>query len=98
VKCPEPCYDKPSVVSAQRFLDEGLPALPNLLLSMAVRASLVGVGIWVAEKYKVKHPFLKGVAAASFIEIALLVDANRQSRLSNNTLEKNCLVPKVKTT
>ena len=43
-----PCYEKPSVVSVKRFLDEGTPALPALLGSMAVRSLLIAGGIWLA--------------------------------------------------
>jgi hypothetical protein len=69
-----PCYEKPSVVSAKRFVDEGLPALPGLIGSMVGRAAFIGVGIWLAKK-KTNNVFLQGLAGAAIIEALLLFDA-----------------------
>lgn len=69
-----PCYEKPSVVSAKRFVDEGLPALPGLVGSMLGRAAFIAAGIWLARK-KTKNAFLQGLAGAAVIEGLLLYDA-----------------------
>lgn len=71
---PKPCYEKPSVVSAKRFVDEGIPALPGLIGSMIGRAAFIGVGIWLTRK-KTKNVFLQGLAGATIIEALLLFDA-----------------------
>lgn len=76
-----PCYEKPSVVTVQRFLHEGTPALPALLGAMAIRSILIGGGIWIAERQGVKNPVMKGLFAAGVIETALFIDAQRQDNL-----------------
>tara|TARA_Y100001972_G_scaffold118574_1_gene158829 strand:- start:439 stop:771 length:333 start_codon:yes stop_codon:yes gene_type:complete len=81
MKLDYPCYEKPSVVSVERFLDEGMPALPALLGSMAIRSLLIAGGIWLAERRGVKNSVVKGLFAAGIIEGALFLDAKRQNKL-----------------